>query len=135
MSDKTYDLKRPICGSCLDCLRITNLLSRPRKKDTGVAVPGTTKPTAKALKKHGEKFGWNGVAEVGSAYGIDIKVPKGAEMVKEKKKRKVSTKEIKQRIRTYLEEERSLDYIAEIESISPSRARKLVRELEEEEVK
>lgn len=124
---------RPMCGSCPDCLETTNRICSP-PPIASVMVEGATRPTAKQLRKHGEKFGWEQVAETGSELGIDVKLPKDA-VLSLKKEKPVRPKRppIKDRIREYLADGKGAEYIAEIEKTSASRARRLIKEVQEEE--
>lgn len=97
-------------------IRITTP-SKPERRE----VAGASTPTARSLKRHGERYGWEGVAEIAAEYGISLMIPK-PEKDETKPKRGPS---LKKRIQEYLERELSWTAIAELENLSPRRAREL----------
>lgn len=96
-------------------------------------VDGATRPTAKQLRKHGERFGWEQVPEVAAELGVTVRLPKDAQMTLKETKPKIKKPPIKQRIREYLADGKGAEYIAEIEKTSASRARRLIKEVQEED--
>lgn len=109
------------CGSCPDCLDHTKrVLTPPRPRQVGLT--GAKPPTRAALERHGERFGWAGVAEVAAQHGISVTVPRQAGA------RGSRGPTLKQRVATMVADGHSADFIAEVEDLSPSRARRLVAE-------
>lgn len=92
------------------------------------------RPTARQLTRHGERFGWEGVPELAAELGLTVKLPKDAVMtLKKQQPVKVKQPTIKERIRLYLKDGKTVEYIAEIEKTNASRARRLVKEVQEED--
>lgn len=93
------------------------------------------RPTARSLKRHGERFGWEGIPQLASELGISLTLPKDAQMSLKKQKsggvKKPGT--IKDRIREYLKQGKDAEYIAEIENTNASRARRLIAEVKKED--
>lgn len=128
------------CSTCSECRSRTRQALRPRARAAVVTVPGLTKPTRAALEKHaasryadpkrvGEdnaKKTIEAVLRVAAECGITVSVEKI-------KSTKVNSRgpSLKDRIREHLSEGHDIDFIAEMENITPSRARRLVAEMGE----
>lgn len=111
-------MTRPICGDCGPCLAATaRLLRVPRS----VLMPGP-RPTVAGLERHARKFGPAMVAETAADYGLSVAVERP------KARRRGGGPSLKTRVAGYLKEGYSPEVIAELEDISPSRARRLVEE-------
>lgn len=110
----------PICGNCPTCLQRTNALLRvPARTAT---MPGP-KPTAAALERHAQRFGPEQVAETATQYGLSVAIERP------KARRKAGGPGLKARVATLVADGYGVDAIAEIEDLSPSRARRLVEEV------
>lgn len=87
-------------------------------------LPGPA-PTAAELEKHAARFGPEQVAETAAEYGISIAItrPKAT-------RRGGGGPTLKQRVAGYVADGHTADVIAELEDLSPSRARRLVQEVD-----
>lgn len=92
----------------------------PTRRDT--LLPGP-RPTARQLERHAEKFGPEGVAETAAELGISVTV---ARPVRVAGPRRPS---LKSRVKALVEAGHSAETIAEIEDLTPQRARRLVEEV------
>ena len=115
------------CGSleCIPCIDYRNRLLNPRRSRT---IKSSV--TVKALQRHGKKFGWEMVGETASELGLSITIPREA---RPKRRQSAQRETLKQRVREYVADGKSVDHIALVEEISRSRARRLVMEVEGEE--
>lgn len=108
----------PICGNCPECLARTNaLLHVPRTS----LLPG--RPTVAALERHARKFGPAQVAETAAEHGLSVAVERDAP------RRRTTGPTLRQRVAGYVDADYSAEVIAELEGLSPSRARRLVAEI------
>lgn len=109
-----------MCGNCRDNLRAN--AAKLRVSRGASAMPGPA-PTAAGLEAHARRYGPAQVAETAAQYGLSVTVerPKAA--------RKVSGPSLKTRVAQLVADGYSADVIAEIEDLSPSRARRLVEEV------
>lgn len=119
-------VKRPICGNCPTCLPRTNRLLRTAPAPR--LLPGPA-PTAAGLERHAAKFGPEGVAEVAAEYGLSVAVQRPT---RHRTPRGLS---LPARVATYLRDGHGVDVIAELENLSPARAKKLVSEALAKEAK
>lgn len=110
----------PICGACPDCLESTRALLRV--PPAPVLLPGP-RPTAAGLEKHATRFGPEQVAETAAEYGLSVAIERA------KAPRKVSGPSLRTRVATLVADGYGVEQIAEIEDLSPARARRLVEEL------
>lgn len=113
-------MTRPVCGECPACLSITlRILRRPCTGTRSSALPP---PTVEGLERHAARFGPDQVAETAAEYGLAVNV---------ERPRRVRTKgpTLKQRVAAYVADGVSVDVIAEMEDLSPARARRLVQEV------
>ena len=92
-------------------------------------LPGT-RPPAAGLEKHAKRFGPEQVAETASEFGLAVAVERPRA-----KPRRGRGPSLKDRVAGYLQAGHGVDVIAEIENLSPSRARKLVNEALAKEAK
>lgn len=115
--------ERAICGDCPRCRPLTLRLLRAGKRGRTL-LPGD-KPTAAALEKHATRFGPEQVAETAAEYGVSIAI------TRPKATRRVSGPSLKARVAGYVKDGYSVEVIAELEDLSPSRARRLVAEVKE----
>lgn len=83
-------------------------------------------PTAAELERHAQKYGPEGVAELAAEIGVRVNVKKPTA-----KKRSTKGPTLNERVAEYIEAGHSVDVIAELENLSPSRARRLVAEVKE----
>ena len=83
-------------------------------------LPGAA-PTAAALEKHAARFGPEQVPETASEYGISIAITRA-----KAKPRRARGASLAQRVAGYLKQGHGVDVIAELENLSPSRARTVV---------
>lgn len=113
-------MSRPICGDCPDCLAKTHRLLRLRRGPS--LLPGP-RPTAAQLERHAARFGPAMVAETAAELGIEVVVER------ERKPRKASGPSLRTRVAQLVADGYSVEAIAEIEDLSPSRARRLVGEI------
>jgi hypothetical protein len=95
-------------------------LVRTRRK-TGLLLE--PRPTAVGLERHAARFGPEQVAETAAEYGIAVAVERPVAA------RKVKGPTLRQRVADYVAGGHSADVIAELEDISPNRARQLVQEV------
>lgn len=111
---------RPICGNCPDCLECTRALTRvpPRR----AILPGE-RPTAAGLERHARKFGPEQVAETAAEYGLSVAI----ERPKARPKRGGGPT-LRERVAGYLKAGHGADVIAELENLSPARAKRLITE-------
>lgn len=108
-----------MCSECLANLQRHALTFRaPARKQT------TPAPTAEALERHARKFGPTLVAETAAEFGLEVDVP-GAPQ-----KKRVRRPSLKQRVAVLAAQGYGPDVIAEIEDLSPARARRLVEEVQ-----
>jgi hypothetical protein len=129
-----------ICSICVDCIERTRAKLRPQARRETIAVPGLTTPTRASLEKHVARFAdpkkvgeenakktIEAVMAVANDHGITLSV----KPIKSVKQISLRRPPLKDRIREHLAEGHSIDYIAEMEDLSPSRARRLVAEIGE----
>ena len=121
-------MDRPICGH-LDCgvcaPRVRRFLRVPRARR--VDLPGACPPTAAALERHARKFGPAGVAEVAAEFGLTVDLG-NARRIERRPTRRRSTGQ-RDRIADLVARGASVESIAEVEDLSPSRARRLIEDL------
>jgi hypothetical protein len=107
-----------MCSECLANLQRHALTFRaPTPRST------TPAPTAEALERHARRFGPALVTETAAEFGLEVEVP-GAPQ-----KKRVRGPSLKERVRRLVDAGHSADVIAEIEDLSPARARRLVEEV------
>jgi hypothetical protein len=113
-------MSRPLCGECEACLERTRALleSAPLACLRPSAVP-----TAAQLERHARRFGPEGIEELAAELGVRVKVERPRVT-----RTRAKGPTLKERVRGYLEAGHSVDVIAELENLSPSRARRLVEE-------
>lgn len=122
----THVERRAICGTCPPCRAATRAALEPAH-----VVRLTKREKAsfkKRLLRHAQRFGWGGVAETAAEHGIEVQVPREE---RASKPRRVPTKTT---VRQLLERGTSPEGIAEVLNTSPSRARRLIAEVEAEDV-
>jgi hypothetical protein len=90
------------------------------RKASRALLPGP-RPTAAGLEKHAQRFGPEQVAEVAAEYGVSVAITRA----KAGPKRARGTS-LKQRVAAYLAQGHGVDVIAELEDLTPGRARTLV---------
>lgn len=113
-------LELPVCGDCPVCLARTHaLLREPRG---GVLLPGPA-PTAAGLNRHAERFGPGMVAETADQYGIVVKVERASKTTSSR------GPSLKTRVAGHVGAGLSAELIAELENLSPGRARRLIDEV------
>lgn len=108
-----------MCEACLEDARRNVLTSRSLFDRHGLAAPTTAE-----LERHARRFGPEGVAELARQLGVDVRVERPAST---RKRAKGPT--LKQRVAAHVAEGRGVELIAEIENLSPSRARRLIEEV------
>ena len=110
------------CGDCPTCRERTaaRLAATSSLHDRVKATP----ITAERLERHAKRFGPEGVAETAAELGVDVTV----ERPKRKAARRGPT--LKERVAGHIEAGHSVELIAELENLSPSRARRLVAEVQ-----
>jgi hypothetical protein len=110
----------PICGNCDSCLARTRALLRvpPRR----ALLPGP-RPTAAGLERHARKYGPEQVAETAAEYGVSIAIERP------KRERKSRGPSLRTRVKQYVAQGYGPDVIAEMENLTPGRARRLVKEV------
>lgn len=111
---------RTPCGSCVTCLTATNRLIAPPRSTS--LLPGPA-PTAAGLEKHARKYGPAQVAETAAEFGVSVAVER------EKKQSTPRGPSLKTRVRQHVANGLGVELIAELEDLSPSRARRLVEEV------
>lgn len=97
-------------------------LARVCRASGRCSLPGD-RPTAAQLERHAKRFGPEGVAETAALYGVSIAIERP------KAKRGPSGPSLKTRVKQYLAAGHSADVIAELEDLSPARARRLIEEV------
>jgi hypothetical protein len=113
---------RPICGDCPDCRAATARLLRVPPG----AVPclGPT-PTKTQLERHARRFGPDQVAETAAELGVDVEVERTT-------RRRVSRgPTLRQRVAGLVAAGHGAAIVAEMENLTPARARALVAEMKE----
>lgn len=90
------------------------------RKASRAILPGP-RPTAAGLERHAARYGPEQVPEVAAEYGLSVAITRA----KAQPKRTRGTS-LKQRVATYLRDGHDLDVIAELEDLTPGRARTLV---------
>lgn len=115
---------RPLCGgdACPDCLGRTHALLREPRGD--VLLPGA-RPTAAGLERHALRFGPGMVAETAAQYGIAVAVERP-------KKTTPRGPSLRARVAAHVEAGLGAELIAEMENLTPGRARRLIDETTEE---
>lgn len=113
-------MTRPLCGNCPACLEATRqLLGAPARP----CLQERRAPTAAELERHAKRFGPAGVAETAAELGVDVQVERAA------RKRGVRGPTLKARVAEHVAAGRGIELIAELENLSPSRARRIVQEV------
>jgi hypothetical protein len=82
-------------------------------------------PTVASLERHAKRFGPSQVAETAAEWGLSVSLEKAPP------KSSASGPPLKTRVATLLDAGHSVETIAEIEDLSPARARRLVEEIRE----
>lgn len=112
---------------CEGCLRDAELLRRlAQERGHRVTVPAGMMPTAAELERHARRFGPEGVEELASELGVKVKL----ERPKVTRKR-AKGPTLKERVAAHVAEGRGVELIAELENLSPSRARRIIEEVGE----
>lgn len=88
----------------------------------GAAPTLGPRPTKAQLEKHAARFGPDQVAETAAELGVDVEVTRA-------KKARAKGPTLKQRVAAHVAAGHSVDVIAEMEDLSPARARRLVEEV------
>ena len=110
-----------MCQACIENLRRNaKLLS---SAPSGRRAQGPW-PTAAELERHARRFGPEGVEELANELGVRIKVERPKVT-----RTRAKGPTLKQRVAEHLAEGRGVELIAELENLSPSRARRLVEEV------
>lgn len=86
-------------------------------------LPGPA-PSAAQLERHARRFGPAQVAETAAEFGVSVAIERAT-----RKPRLIAGPSLKQRVAGHVKAGRSVELIAEIEDLSPSRARRLVAEV------
>lgn len=98
-------------------------LARMARAGVVVILRGTDRPTAAALEKHAKKYGPAQVPETAAELGLGVTVEPA------KPKARTRRPSLKKRVARLLAEGHSVEAIAEVENLTPGRARRLVEEL------
>lgn len=85
-------------------------------------LPGTA-PTAAQLERHATRFGPEQVAETAAEYGVSVAITRAKAAP-----RRARGLSLRQRVAGYLKAGHDMDVIAELENLTPGRARTLVNE-------
>ena len=107
-----------MCSECLANLQRHAVRLRPG----GHPPPPGRNPTAADLERHAQKFGPGQVAETAAEYGLEVSV-------EAPQKRRSRGPSLKERVRRLVKAGHSVEVIAEIENLTPARARKLAKEV------
>lgn len=106
---------------CEECIaRMRELLKGPPPAPG--RIPASA-PTAASLEKHARRFGREQVAETAAELGIEVEV----ETPTRRARAKGPT--LKERVRVYLMAGHGVETIAELEKMTPARARKIIEEV------
>jgi hypothetical protein len=140
-------VRRPLCGSCLECLELSRLLieakpkvrrSRKRSKPVGslvwlwhgadgsIDVPSLP-VSVDALRRHAERYGTDGVKAVASVCGLDLNVRKVAELPK---RRRRTTGQLVEEARLLRDRGMVPGAIADVLNVSDRRVKELLAEPE-----
>lgn len=112
-------MTRPPCGSCPACLEATRqLLEAPPRE----CLQARRAPTAAELERHARRFGPEGVEQTATELGVKVAVARPT------RRRTARGPTLKERVAGHLAAGRSVELIAELESLSPTRARRIARE-------
>jgi hypothetical protein len=98
-------------------------LSRLARVGRGVSSLPGPRPTAARLERHAERFGPEQVMETAAELGIQVVIQRARQV------RRVSGPSLKTRVAALVADGHSVDTIAEMEDLSPARARRLVEEV------
>jgi hypothetical protein len=80
-------------------------------------------PTAAALERHARRFGPDQVPETAAEYGVSVAITRAKAAP-----RKARGASLPQRVAGYLRAGHDVDVIAELENLTPARAKRLVTE-------
>lgn len=80
-------------------------------------------PTASQLERHAKRFGPEGVAETAQELGVDVSVERPAT------RRSTRRPGLKARVSALVAQGHGVDVVAEVENLSPARARRIVEEV------
>ena len=109
------------CGDCHTCLaHVSRVLATPPRHGK---TRSRMTPTPEALERHAKKYGPEGVVETAAELGVDVKVERKTE------RRRRGGPTLKQRVAAHIEAGHSVDVIAELENLTPGRARRIIEEL------
>jgi hypothetical protein len=109
-----------MCEACLEDTRRGVLTTRHLVD----VLPRTKPATAAQLERHARLFGPEGIAETAAELGVTVKVERSKAA---RKRTKGPT--LKARVVEHVTAGRSAELIAELENLSPSRARRLIEEV------
>lgn len=111
---------RPLCGGCPECLAIIEgILNAPAEPVRGA----TKRPTAAQLERHAKRFGPEGIEATAKELGVEVKVERPA------RKRGARGLTLKERVAQHVANGHGVDVVAELENLSPSRARRIIEEV------
>jgi hypothetical protein len=114
---------RPLCGECPSCLERTHGLLKDDHRPCSRPAP-----TAAQLERHARRFGPEGVKETAAEHGVEVEVGSTKRATRAARRGRGPT--LRQRVEAHLAAGRGVELIAEIENLSPSRVRRLVKETE-----
>lgn len=114
-------MSRPLCGECPACLEATARCIGRAPEPVRQAHPA---PTAEELERHAQRFGPEGVAETADELGVDVAVERP------RRKRGPRRPTLKARVAELMAQGHGVDVIAELENLSPSRARRIMEEVD-----
>lgn len=109
-----------MCANCEENLarNAAKLRVPPRRS----VMPGPP-PTAAGLERHARRFGPAQVAETAAQYGVSVAIERPKAVPR------VSGPSLRTRVRTLVADGYGAEAVAEIEDLSPARARRLVQEV------
>ena len=118
------------CGNCAKCTRELREISHEWMRRSPVApVLDAPEVTRVKLLRHAARHGWDQVVETAAEHGIYLTPPPKERATSKRAKGPT----LKERIAEMLERkpDTKVETIAEVENLSPSRARRLVAEVKE----
>lgn len=110
-----------MCGECRENRRRNRAKLRPPARKATAAIG--PRPTAAGLERHAGRFGPEQVGETAAQFGLSVAISRAT------RKSKARGPGLKQRVKALLGRGASTDDIAEVENLSPAKARALVEEL------
>lgn len=115
-------MSRPLCGECPACIEAT---ARCIGRTPAAQRQARPAPTKAELERHAKRFGPEGVLETAEELGVDVAVERP------RRKRGARRPTLNARVAELLTQGHGVDVIAEIENLSPSRARRIIKEVED----